>query len=101
VSKFGLITLGFGAKKFLTELKVFFDGEQEIHSFTGDIFKCNAFYNQTHIYQDQDYKTGWFIIFGILLAVVFTLVLNSYWPILLSMYNTPKKLVKGINNNNR
>jgi hypothetical protein len=75
------------------------DGSSEVHSFTGQIFKCDGFYNKTQIFRLIPPNLWWIVLVGLLLALLFTVILNSYWPILISIYNTLKRLINFNTNN--
>jgi hypothetical protein len=67
----------------LQEATISHDGSQKIYSFAGEAFKCDDFYSKNQIYKNIPKNLWWIIIVGLILAMVFTVVLNSYWPILL------------------
>jgi hypothetical protein len=58
------------------------------------VLKCDGFFSHEQLYKDVAKNLTWIVIVGLVLAVVFTIVLNSYWPILITMYNQLKKLVR-------
>jgi flagellar basal body-associated protein FliL len=79
--------------KALVEAEKFLDGDQSVFSFEGTVLKCDGFFSHNQIYKDITKNLTWIIIVGIILAVVLTIVLNSYWPILLTIYNQLRKLL--------
>jgi hypothetical protein len=66
---------------------------KEYFSFSGEVFKCNAYFSRDKIFEEVKPNLWWIILVGLILAVIFTIVLNSYWPILISIYRSLKDLL--------
>jgi hypothetical protein len=90
----GLLATMVSTDKALVEAERFLDGDKQVFSFQGNVLKCDGFFSHEQLYKDVAKNLTWIVIVGLILAVVFTIVLNSYWPILISMYNALKKLVR-------
>jgi hypothetical protein len=65
-----------------------------MYLFTREAFKCDCFYSKNQIYKDIPKNLWRIIIIDLILVVVFTIILNSYWPILLSIFDTLKKFLQ-------
>jgi hypothetical protein len=57
------------------------------------MFNCNGYFSKDKILEEVKPNLWWIILVGLILAVVFTIVLNSYWPILISIYRSLKDLL--------
>jgi ABC-type multidrug transport system fused ATPase/permease subunit len=73
--------------------EVYTDAVTEVHSFD-EIFKCHGFYSSSQITVKDSSSYIWIVLIGFILAVIFILVMNSYWPLLFDMYKQLKKLVE-------
>jgi hypothetical protein len=69
------------------------DESKQYFSFSGEVFKCNGYFSKDKIFEEIQPKFWWIIVVGLILAVVFTIVLSSYWPILISIYRSLKDLL--------
>jgi hypothetical protein len=69
------------------------DDSKQYFSFSGEVFICNGYYSKDKIFEEIQPNLWWIILVGLILAVVFTIVLNSYWLILISVYRSLKDLL--------
>jgi hypothetical protein len=69
------------------------DYSKQYFSFSGEVFKCSGYFSRDKIFEEVKPNLWWIILVGLFLAVIFTIVLNSYWPILLSIYKSLKDLL--------
>jgi hypothetical protein len=59
------------------------------------VFRCpDGTYSSSKSFREVQSILDWFILLFILAAFVFTIVINSYWPILLSMFRSIKNVLK-------
>jgi hypothetical protein len=58
-----------------------------------NVFKCPDCYMSTQIYKEVIKIPGWSIPIAILSALVFTIIINSYWPMLISMFRSLKRIL--------
>jgi hypothetical protein len=77
--------------KGLEEVVQLSDDSKEYFSFSGEVFKCNGYFSKNKIFEEVK-PNLWWIILGLILAVVFTIVINN-WPILISIYRSLKDLL--------
>jgi hypothetical protein len=66
----------------------FVDGNCTVHAFVDTIYKCGEVYSASDILVKNRASIGIYVFLFILAAFAFTIVLNSYWPMLISMFNT-------------
>jgi hypothetical protein len=66
----------------------FIDGNCTVHAFVDTIYKYGKVYSSSDILKTDRSSTAIYIVLFILAAFTFTIVLNSYWPMLISMFNT-------------
>jgi hypothetical protein len=66
----------------------FIDGNCTIHAFIDIIYKCGEIYSSSDILKTDRSSIAIYIFLFILAEFTFTIVLNSYWPMLISMFNT-------------
>jgi hypothetical protein len=66
----------------------FFDGNCTIHAFVDTIYKCGEVFSSSDILKTDRSSIAIYIFLFIFEAIAFTIVLNSYWPMLISMFNT-------------
>jgi hypothetical protein len=66
----------------------FVDGNCMVHSFVDIIYKCGEVYSSSDILKTDRSSVVIYIVLFILVAFAFTIVLNLYWPMLISMLNT-------------
>jgi hypothetical protein len=57
------------------------------------VFKCPDGYMSSQIYREVIKMPGWSILIAILCAIVFTIIINSYWPKLISMFRYLRKIL--------
>jgi hypothetical protein len=58
------------------------------------VFRCpDGSYSSSQSFREIQSISGWFIILFVLAAIVFTVVINSYWPIVLSMFRSLKNVL--------
>jgi hypothetical protein len=57
------------------------ESNKSIYSFSGSVFNCSGVFSKHQIYSSVQSNLMWFLILAIVVAVVLTVVLNSYWPI--------------------
>jgi hypothetical protein len=79
-------TLGLVKKaKCLEEAIQLPDDTKQYFSFNGEVFKCNGYFSKDKIFEEVKPNLWWIILVGLIPAVIFTVVLNSYWPILINL----------------
>jgi hypothetical protein len=61
-----------------------------------DVFKCPDGYMSSQIYKEVIKLPGWSFPIAILCAIVFTIIINSYWPMLISMIRYLKKILQTV-----
>jgi hypothetical protein len=66
----------------------FVDGNCTVHAFVDTIYKCWEVYSPSDILVKNSTKLKIYIFLFILAAFAFTIVLNSYWPMLVSIFYT-------------
>jgi hypothetical protein len=60
---------------------------------TGELVKCDGFFNRDKILKEIKPNLWWTILVGLIIAIAFTITLNSYWFILLNIYKNIKDVV--------
>jgi ABC-type sugar transport system permease subunit len=84
----------------LKEANVFADEGKLVYSFADDLYKCDGgFYSAHQIFGTSREEALWPIILFILIAIIFTVVFNAYYPILFRMYSQLKELVASLQDN--
>jgi hypothetical protein len=70
----------------------FIDNEanKTVVTYVPDVFKCPNSYMSSQIYKEVTKILGWSIPIAILCALVFTIIINSYWTMLISMFRSLK-----------
>jgi hypothetical protein len=64
-----------------------------IHSFVQGLYKCQGgFYSFNQITTRIYPQVGWWILLTILIAAVFVVIMDSYWPMLYTIYSEINKL---------
>jgi hypothetical protein len=70
------------------------DTNKTVVSFASEVFRCpDGSYSSSQSFREVQSISDWFILLFILAAIVFTIVINSYWPILLSMFRSLKNVL--------
>jgi hypothetical protein len=69
------------------------DESKQYFSFSEEIFKYNDYFSIDKIFEEVKQNLWWVILVGLILAVIFTVVLNSYWSILILIYKSLKDLL--------
>jgi hypothetical protein len=69
------------------------DDTKQYFSFSGEMFKCNGYFSRDKIFEEIKPNLWWIILVGLILAILFTVILNSFWPILISIYKGLKDLL--------
>jgi hypothetical protein len=79
----------------LIEGDYFTDNEvnKTIVTYIPDVFKCPDGYMSSQTYKEVIKMPGWSIPLAILCAIVFTIIINSYCPMLISMFCYLKKIL--------
>jgi hypothetical protein len=67
------------------------DVNKTIVTYVPDVFKCPDGYISSQIYKEVIKIPGWSIPITILCAILFTIIINSYWPMLISMFRNLKR----------
>jgi hypothetical protein len=70
----------------LVEGDQFTDINKTVVTYVLDVFKCPDGYMSSQIYKEVTKIPGWSIPIAILCALIFTIIINSYWPMLISMF---------------
>jgi hypothetical protein len=78
VTAIGLLSTLIHETKTLEVSEVYTDGTSEVHSFAGQIFKCDGFYSSSQITIKDAGSYVWIVLVGLILAILFTIILNSY-----------------------
>jgi hypothetical protein len=71
--------------KTLEEALELTDEERQYFSFEEKVMKCNGYFSRNQIFDETEPDLWWFLLLA-LLTLIFTVILNSYWPILFSIY---------------
>jgi hypothetical protein len=66
--------------KGLEEAIQLLDESKQYFSSSREVFKCNGYFNKDKIFEGVKPNLWWIILVGLILAVIFTTILNSYWP---------------------
>jgi hypothetical protein len=77
----------------LIEGDQFFDINKTVVTYVLDVFKCPDGYISSQIYKEVVKIPGWSIPIAILSALVFTIIINSFWPMLISMFHSLKRIL--------
>jgi hypothetical protein len=56
------------------------DYSKQYFSFNEEVFKYNGYFSKDKIFEEVKPNLWWIIL---ILAIIFTIILNSYWPILI------------------
>jgi hypothetical protein len=89
-------TLTTGITEGLQEAHVFSDTDTNkmVVSFASDVFRCpDGSYSSSQSFREVQSISDWFIVLFILAAIVFTITINSYWTILLSIFRSVKNVL--------
>jgi hypothetical protein len=78
----------------LIEGDQFSDVNNTVVTCVPDVFKCPDGYMSSQIYKEVIKIPGWPIPIAILCALVFTLVINSYWPMLISIFRSLNRILR-------
>jgi hypothetical protein len=78
----------------LIEGDQFNDINKTVVTYVRDLFKCRDGYMSSQIYKEVTKIPGWSIPIAILRALVFTIIINSYWPMLISMFRSLKRILR-------
>jgi hypothetical protein len=78
----------------LIEGDQFTDINKTVVTYVLDVFKCPDGYMSSQIYKEVIKIPGWSIPIAILCALVFTFVINSYCPMLISMLPSLNRILK-------
>jgi hypothetical protein len=82
-------TLTTGITEGLQEAHVFSvtDTNRSVVSFASEVFRCpDGSYSSSQSFREVQSISDWFILLFIFEAIVFTITINSYWRILLSIF---------------
>jgi hypothetical protein len=79
----------------LIEGDYFADNEanKTIVTYVLDVIKCLDGYMSSQIYKEVIKIPGWSILIAILCSIVFTIIINSYWTMLISMFRYLRKIL--------
>jgi hypothetical protein len=78
-----------------TEYNETLGANQTLYSFSDKLFNCGEFYSESNISYKEDLTFSvWWPILTIIAAIVFVLVIDSYWPMLWSMFKTIRGIDK-------
>jgi hypothetical protein len=69
------------------------EANKTIVTYVPDVLKCPDGYMSSQIYKEVIKMPGWSIPIAILCAIVFTIIINSYWPMLISMFRYLQKIL--------
>jgi hypothetical protein len=84
---FGALAAGISGVKTLEDAEVFINSQNEtVHSFAGEVQECEGgFYSQGMMTVEKNIEMLWMFVLVIGIAIIFTIILNAYWPILRSI----------------
>jgi hypothetical protein len=71
----------------------FEDINKTVVTYVPDVFKCPDGYMSSQIYKEVIKVPGWAVPLAILCALVFTIIINSYWTMLISMFHSLKRIL--------
>jgi hypothetical protein len=80
----------------LVEGDKFSDVNNTVITYVLDVFKCPDGYMSSKIYKEVTKIPCWSIPIAILSALVFTIIINSYWPMLISMFRSLNRILREI-----
>jgi hypothetical protein len=70
------------------------DTNRTVVSFASEVFRCpDGSYSSSQSFGEVQSISEWFILLFILAVIVFTITINSYWPILLSIFRSIKNVL--------
>jgi hypothetical protein len=72
----------------------FSDINKTVVTYVLDIFKCPDGYMSSQIYKEVTKIPGWSIPIAILCFLIFTIIINSYWPILISTFRSLNRILR-------
>jgi hypothetical protein len=72
----------------------FSDINKTVVTYVLDVFKFPDGYMSSQIYKEVTKIPGWSIPIDILCASVFTIIINSYWPMLISMFRSLNRILR-------
>jgi hypothetical protein len=78
----------------LIEGDQFSDVNNTVVTYVPDVFKCPDGYMSSQIYKEVTKIPGWSIPIAILCALDFTIIINSYWPMLISMFQSLNRILR-------
>jgi hypothetical protein len=71
----------------------FEDVNKTVVTYVPDVFKCPDGYMSSQIYKEVVKVPSWAVPLAILSALIFTIIINSYWPMLISMFHSLKRIL--------
>jgi hypothetical protein len=76
----------------------FFDSNNRtVLSYIDGIYSCEGgFFSTNQITVRQTSGLGWYILLTIILSIVFVLIINSYWPMLFSIYEAINRVARDL-----
>jgi uncharacterized protein YkuJ len=54
------------------------DGEKQYFSFGGKVMKSDGYFSKEQIFDNIETDWWWFLLLGLILTLVFTVIINSY-----------------------
>lgn len=93
--KSAMVVIGSG-NTMMTAANQFLDGNKAVRTFLSEIYSCKngSFYSTKQIIGTNYPELAWWWIAALIIAIVFVIIIDSYWPILISIYNKIEELAE-------